>query len=184
MGDAGDGSRGVGTDAGQLAQFGSRSRQVALGVAGHKLRGFLQHASAAIVAQPAPQAQHHLLRSQSQRAEGGESLKKLLVALNDHGHTRLLQHDLRNPDGIGITAAPPGQVALVALIPLQQPGAQLDDLLRFTVHHGHWHRLRHSRGPVPADVTESPGLQVHSSCEDLSLEPRQEKRHSRTIVLG
>ncbi len=67
---------------------------------------------------PAPPAP--LPRQEPQRRK---SLEECLVALDHDGDARLLQHDLRDPDRIGVAAAPPGQVAPVGVVPAQQIAA-------------------------------------------------------------
>ena len=43
----------------------------------------------------------------------------------DHGSdARLLQHDLRQPDAVGIARAAPGQIAGVRVIPGKKNGAE------------------------------------------------------------
>ena len=69
----------------------------------------VQVAGPAIVSQPFPQAQNLLFvggREVGNRREGGE---KTLEIGNHRGHLGLLQHDLADPDAIGIAVASPGE---------------------------------------------------------------------------
>jgi hypothetical protein len=53
-------------------------------------------------------------------ADGWKRFQELLVVRNDSGHLGLLEHDLRDPDGIGITGSSPGEVSAVLLKPIKQ----------------------------------------------------------------
>ena len=133
VGDAGDGRGRVSANARQQTQIFRRGGNVALVAAGHTLRRFMQHPRPPVVAQPAPRGQHLLLVGERQRIEGGKPGHERLVALHHHRHAGLLQHDLGDPDGVGVAAAPPRQVAPAAVIPLQQSPAHIGELCRFPV---------------------------------------------------
>ena len=49
-----------------------------------------------------------------------ETLQKFFVIRNHSRDARLLQHDLRNPDGVWIARAPPRQIPPIPFIPLHQ----------------------------------------------------------------
>src|SRR6185437_16209730 len=65
--------------------------------------------------------------------------------INHRCNTGLLQHDFRKPHIVRIGVFSPGQIALVGVIPLQQPAAKLrwrgvrpDVSTRFRWHRGCW----------------------------------------------
>ncbi len=45
--------------------------------------------------------------------------------VNHRRNAGLLQHDFRKPNIVGIGVFSPGQVALVGVVPLQQPAAKM-----------------------------------------------------------
>ena len=49
----------------------------------------------------------------------GEAFQEPAVVGPDRGHLGLLEHDLRDPDGIGVAQAPPGQGAALLPVPVQ-----------------------------------------------------------------
>ena len=83
-------------------------------------RGRMQIARARIIAQAAPAGQHLLQRSRCQGRYRGETLQELVV-VRDYGlGAGLLQHDLRDPDLVGIASTAPRQVAATPVIPRTQ----------------------------------------------------------------
>ena len=46
--------------------------------------------------------------------------KKSLVIRDDGGHLGLLEHDLRDPDGIRIVGAPPGKITPLLPVPAKE----------------------------------------------------------------
>src|SRR5579864_7761069 len=89
----------------------------------HLLGCFLKIPCARIVAQPGPSSQQVVLFDGYQSVDIRESIEEALVIRYDRGDTRLLQHDLGNPDAIRIARAAPGQVALVLPVPIQNAAA-------------------------------------------------------------
>jgi len=49
-----------------------------------------------------------------------EGLQKSLVIGDNRCHLGLLEHDLRNPDGIGIAGFSPGEISAVLFKPMKQ----------------------------------------------------------------
>jgi peptide/nickel transport system permease protein len=86
------------------------------------LRRLVQIATARVVAQAAPEAQHAILGSRSKHFDGGVLRKKSAVVRYDGPHLRLLQHDFRKPDTVRVARSLPGEPA-AAVAPL--PGDQL-----------------------------------------------------------
>jgi hypothetical protein len=76
------------------------------------LRCFLQIACPAVITQAGPQAQDFLLRRGSECVNVREALQKSFVVGKRGGNARLLQHDFREPDAIGIFSASPRQITL------------------------------------------------------------------------
>ena len=70
----------------------------------------MQVARAGVVAQAGPQG-HHVIRWRlGQRGEGGAACEEAGVVGDDRVHLGLLQHDLRQPDAVGVGGVLPGQV--------------------------------------------------------------------------
>src|SRR6202790_1169685 len=84
------------------------------------LRSALQIATAAVITETRPKTQHFLLRRLRQRSHVRKSFEEPLVLRKHGGNTRLLQHDLRQPDAIGIFVASPRQVPLKLAKPPKQ----------------------------------------------------------------
>ena len=68
----------------------------------HLLRGCLQVAGPAVIAQPSPQAHHPLGRGSRQIGNLWKGLQEGLEIRNDRADLRLLQHHLRQPHPVGI----------------------------------------------------------------------------------
>ena len=84
----------------------------------HGLRAGVQVARTAVVAQAAPQGQHLLHPRIRQVCHRGKALKESAVVAQHGRHLGLLQHDLRQPDTVGVTGALPGQaVASIPVLP-------------------------------------------------------------------
>src|SRR5438132_73304 len=80
----------------------------------------VQVAGPAIVSQPFPQAQNLLFLGGRQIGNRREGDEKTLEIGNHGGDLGLLQHDLADPDAIGIAVGSPGERAL----PSYEPGEQ------------------------------------------------------------
>ena len=76
-------------------------------------------ACAAIIAQPLPQPEHFVFRSQGQGLHCGESIHKAQIVIVALRHPCLLQNNLRHPNAVGIGDIPPRQLAPVRRIPMQ-----------------------------------------------------------------
>ncbi len=121
-----DGGGSGAADAGQRRQLSRRVRKAAAEARHHLLRAAVQVARPAVVAQPAPQAEHLVLRRRGQRGDVREAGQEALVVAQHGRHLRLLQHDLRQPDAVRIAGALPGQVvAPVAALPGDQLAMEL-----------------------------------------------------------
>ena len=85
----------------------------------------LHHARAPVVAEAAPALEQSLLARLGERLESWEPFQEAFVVGNDGRDTSLLQHDLRDPDAVGIAGPAPGQVPLVTAIPAKKGVDQL-----------------------------------------------------------
>ena len=91
----------------------------------HQAGGAVQVAGPGIVTESFPQFEDLLDVGGSQIGRCGKAVHEALVIGDRGGHLGLLQHDLRDPYGIGVGRLPPGQAPAVAGIPGQQVGAYL-----------------------------------------------------------
>ena len=55
--------------------------------------------------------------------DGREGFEKALIERYNRGDLRLLEHDFRNPDGVGVTRPPPRKRARIGAEPLKQRAA-------------------------------------------------------------
>ena len=94
-----------------------RAREFAVVAGRDFLCGAMQIARAAVIAEAGPQLQHFVLRRARERFDRGESFQEAMVVGQYRGDARLLQHDFRDPDAIGIAARAPGEVALMRAKP-------------------------------------------------------------------
>lgn len=90
----------------------------------HLPGGSMQVTGALIVSQSLPVLQNLFKIGQGKRLEVGEPSNKAIIRWQHGCDPRLLQHDLRDPDAIGITAATEGQIPLVLSIPVDKGGAE------------------------------------------------------------
>src|SRR5262249_58148497 len=76
------------------------------------LRGAMKIARARVVAEPGPQPEHLVEWRSRQRAHRRKTRHPALPIRDHRLDARLLQHDLADPDGIGVARAAPGKVTL------------------------------------------------------------------------
>ena len=118
--DGRDRARRVVADTRQAAQRRVVGRHLpAVGLA-HDLRGAVQVAHPAVIAQSLPQLEIDLLRHLGQRAHIRAGRQKPLIIRDDRLHPRLLEHDLGQPDAVRVAGAPPRQVAVPGIVPGEQ----------------------------------------------------------------
>ena len=118
--DRGDGAGRVVADALELFQLEIGARHFASVFLDDGTRCGLQVACAAVIAQSFPQLHESVVRAGCQRPDIGKRLQKARIIVLDRLDARLLKHDLGNPDAVGILRAPPGQIALVRRVPVEQ----------------------------------------------------------------
>ena len=68
----------------------------------------MQIARPGVVTQPRPTFQYHIKRRLRQRFNGRIELKEADVIRDHRIHLRLLQHDLGEPDAVGVARVLPG----------------------------------------------------------------------------
>lgn len=148
-GDAHHRAGGVRPDPGQAAE---PVRVVGNTLTGrHQLRGRLpEKPGAPVEAQALPRLQDLLLPCGRQGGQIREAFQEAEVVGDHRLHLGLLQHDLREPDPVGIPGPAPGQVPAVRPVPAQEPVLE-DAAPRLRVGPGPG-QLRHLLGtPRPGD---------------------------------
>ncbi len=85
---------------------------------------------AAVIAKSCPVAENCFSTSARQRLHIRKPQEKTFVVGHDHGDARLLQHDFRKPDTVGIFRSSPGEVALAHGKPGQQFAPEFSDFAR------------------------------------------------------
>ncbi len=108
VGDGGDGGGGVEADAGEGAELGGGGWEGAGVVADDELGGGVKHSGAAVVAEAAPEGEDGGLGRGGEGVDGGESGEEGAVFVEDGGDAGLLEHDFRDPDGVGVAGGAPG----------------------------------------------------------------------------
>ncbi len=93
-------------------------------------RSGVKIASAAVITEPGPEAQHVGLRCASQGTDIWKFFEKAFVVGKNGGDACLLQHDFGDPDAVGIAARAPRQVAFVAAIPGEEAALEFWELAR------------------------------------------------------
>ena len=123
-GDRGDRAGRVAADAGKRHQLVDGLWELAVELGDDHLCRRVQLPCAAVVAEAFPQPQHVLFVGGGQSADIRQCDNEPLEVVADRGHLRLLQHDLADPDAVGVARLPPGQVAGMFGIPGKQPPAE------------------------------------------------------------
>ena len=118
--DAGNGAGGIPADAWKSLPGLCRLGKLAAAFVRDEPRGPVQVACPCVVAQPFPEFQDGVLRRAGQGLDGRKRLHEPFKIGPALFNARLLQHDLRDPHGIRMPAAAPGQLAGVARVPRQQ----------------------------------------------------------------
>ena len=115
-----DGARGVEAHAGHGQRGLERPREAPAVALGHVLRAAVEVARAVVVAEPRPGGEDLLLRLLGERLQGGEALQERLVVGSRRLHRGLLEHDLGDPDAVGVRRPAPRELAPVAVVPAQE----------------------------------------------------------------
>src|SRR5439155_18910678 len=82
-------------------------------------RGAVKVSGTAVVAESLPKAEHLLFIGSRQVAQGWKGANKALEIRYDGGNLGLLKHEFADPDPIGISICPPGELALMRRGPIQ-----------------------------------------------------------------
>src|SRR5581483_2762390 len=103
-------------------------RRLVLGEAPAKLarddlRARVEVTRAAVVTEPGPALEDPLERRVREGLDRREALEEALEVRHHGGDRRLLEHDLADPDRVGVTPATPRQVAFVRKEPAREAGA-------------------------------------------------------------
>jgi hypothetical protein len=123
-GDGANRRRRVAADAGQRQQARLILGEAAAMAAGHGAGASMKIAGTGVIAQAGPGREHVVERGFGQRLDGGPAFDKAAEIVADRGHGGLLQHDLRQPDDVGIGAfsgrRAPRQGATMSIVPGKQ----------------------------------------------------------------
>ena len=120
----GDGCGGVRADAGKPAELGHGARQLAVVVLHDLFRQPVQAHGATVVAHAGPEADDVGGLGVGQRPERGKRFEEGVVLRDDALDLSLLEHDLRDEDGIRVGDAAPGEDASVARVPGGNSGVE------------------------------------------------------------
>ena len=120
----GDGSGSVRTNTRQRVECGFVRRKRAVVIANDRVGAFFQVPRARVVPKPRPHLQDRLFLCRGQVANRWPAGDEFFEIRNDGFDRRLLQHDFRQPDTIGIgffaRAIAPRQIAPFRVVPGQQ----------------------------------------------------------------
>ena len=121
-----DRRRGVAADAGQRPQAILGVGKMSAVLRRHRLRAGVQVARAGVVAEPGPGLEHVVERRCGERFDIRPARQEFRVIRPDRLHGGLLQHDLGQPDVIGIgplaRRGTPRQMAAMPVVPGEQHG--------------------------------------------------------------
>ena len=105
-----DGPRGGSADAGQSRQLVRSTRKSPAVLCNNLLSTTVQIAGTRVIAEPTPKAHYLVLTGRRQSCDIWKPREETRVIVEDSGHLRLLQHDLGQPDFVGIPSLLPGQM--------------------------------------------------------------------------
>ena len=118
--DTADCAAGVATHSRQRQHAGQVTGEAAAKLIADPLGRLLQVARPRVVAEAFPKFDHRVLVGSSERCDVRQLLHPPLPVRDHSFDLRLLQHDLRHPDGVRIARPPPRQVTGVPGEPLEQ----------------------------------------------------------------
>ena len=78
-----------------------------------------------VVAEPRPGGEHRVSRGAPRANARRKPVEESVVPTADRLDRRLLQHDLRDPDAVGVPRAAPGELPLFAVEPGEQPVSRI-----------------------------------------------------------
>jgi len=116
-----DGAGGGWTDSGEMGNVLEAARKARVVLARHDACRGMQVTRACVVAEAGPEMQHTVEPRLRERFDIRKAFKKALEVGDNRCDLRLLQHDLRDPDCIGVSRSLPRQpLATVPVIPGKQ----------------------------------------------------------------
>ena len=125
-GDRRDRGRRIGADAGEREQRLLGVGKPSVVALDHGSRAGVQVAGTRVVAEPGPELQHVVERRGGELRDRRKALEEARIIRSDRLDGGLLQHDLGEPDPVGIGplagARPPRQHAAMAVVPGEQVG--------------------------------------------------------------
>jgi len=107
-------------DAGQGHEWLTVGGELAAVSLHHQAGSGVKVTGSGVVAQPLPHFEHLVEVGCGQILKGWETGEEAAVVGEHGGHLRLLQHDHRHPEGVGIVGVSPGEVGQPLLRPSQQ----------------------------------------------------------------
>jgi len=119
--DAGDRGGSILADAGQKEEFFGRVWYLPVKLLHDTPGRRMEVACPRIVAKPFPCLEHVGQGSIGQGDQGREACEEALVVGYDGLGAGLLEHDLRNPYGVGVLGEAPGEHSALLIVPLQKP---------------------------------------------------------------
>jgi hypothetical protein len=120
-----DGASSGWPDTGKMGNVLEAARKARIVLARHDARGGMQVPRPCVVAESGPEMQHTVEVRLRERLDVGEAFKKALEVGDNRRYLRLLQHDLRDPDCIGVARSFPRQpLATVPVIPGKQAATE------------------------------------------------------------
>src|ERR1700722_2275914 len=93
-------------------------------VAHHYFRGSVQHSGATVITETAPCSQHAGLACPRELLNSRKAAQEFVIVLDYRRNSGLLQHNLRDPNAVGIVIDAPRQIALVQVVPGEQPAVK------------------------------------------------------------
>jgi hypothetical protein len=118
------------TNTGQCPDGREIARKSASMVTLDDFRNRMQVASPRVIAESLPRVEAVTFRSPGQGGEIWEAAEPLIIIRDNGGNLSLLEHELRDEDGVGIASLAPGQGAAMAAIPTQKRAMERVDVLR------------------------------------------------------
>lgn len=125
---AGDGSRRVASDPREITQRCGGHGELPLVFGDDFLCASVQHARPAVVTETAPGGKNRFERSCGQGCEAGKEFQKDAVVFKHRCYARLLQHDFRQPNAVGVAGSAPGKIAPGLVVPTQKRPAKPDNI--------------------------------------------------------
>src|SRR5262245_14486979 len=80
----------------------------------------MQVPGATVIAEPGPRGEHVGLAGARERGDGGIACDEALIEWECGRHAGLLEHDLGDPDAVGIANPPPRQIPVAPAVPVEQ----------------------------------------------------------------